>query len=119
MKLSIVILNYKTFGELDGALGALEQFPSKYETEVIVVDNDSKQPEEEKQFLHKWGPKINYILSTSNLGFGKGNKLGIDKSNGEYILIHNPDVRVWNGSLNAAIEYMDKNEDVGLLGGQL
>ncbi|KKU78982.1 MAG: family 2 glycosyl transferase [Candidatus Peregrinibacteria bacterium GW2011_GWA2_47_7] len=119
MKLSIIILNYKSFSELDGALQALQQFPSRQETEIIIVDNNSDQPLEEKAFLETWGRGVRFIKNAENVGFGKGNNIGVAQAFGQYLLVHNPDVRVWEGALDEAIGYLETHPTVGILGGQL
>ncbi|MEK7528188.1 MAG: glycosyltransferase [Patescibacteria group bacterium] len=119
MKLSVLILNYKTFYDLPAAIESLQKFPIKEGMEIIVVDNDSQQPDAEKEFLARFGADVKYIKAPHNLGFGGGNNLGAAQSTGEYIVIHNPDVRVWEGSLQRAVEFLDSHSDVGVIGGQL
>ncbi len=56
------------------------------------------------------------IQSSENLGFTRGNNLGIRKSSGKFIFLINPDVRVMNGCLEKMVAYMDRNPRIGLLG---
>lgn len=121
MKLSIIIVNYKSFEDLDRCLTAVFANPPTSEYEIIVVDNDSQEPEKEKVFLEKWKscPALIYLRTPKNLGFGEGNNFGARAAHGEYLLIMNPDIEVWKGSLDEAISYLDANPEVGVLGGQL
>lgn len=121
MKLSIIIVNYKSFSDLDCCLKTLSENKPSYEYEIIVVDNNSKQPDQEKDFLHKWGhtPNFTYLQAPSNLGFGRGNNFGAARARGEYLLIMNPDIEVWEGSLDEAMYFLDAHKEAGILGGQL
>ena len=59
--------------------------------------------------------KIQNVLSGSNIGMGAGNNLGINKSNKDYALILNPDVRLEFDALNEIIEASKKLDDFGLI----
>ncbi len=119
MKLSIIIVNYRGFHDLARCLTAVKESKTAVEYEIIVVDNNSEQPELEKDFLFKWKNDITYLKAPSNLGFGKGNNFGASRARGEYLLIMNPDIEVWRDSMDEAVKYLEEHKDVGLLGGQL
>lgn len=119
MKLSIIIVNYRSFDDTDRCLKALQENPPSAPYEIIVVDNDSEQPEAEQEFLSRWKEKITYLESPTNLGFGQGNNFGAARARGEYLLCMNPDIEVWKKSLDEGIQYLDQEKRVGILGGQL
>ncbi|ENV34770.1 glycosyltransferase [Acinetobacter gerneri] len=83
---SIVIYKH-SLEELEPTLNSL--FASDSVTKVILVDNDKSTWA--KDFLH---PKIIYIKSPSNNGFGFGHNLAIKEFAGQsdYFLICNPDI---------------------------
>ena len=57
--------------------------------EIIIIDNSNNISRKEK-ILEKF--KIfKYFLNKKNLGFGKGNNIGIKNCNTKYLLILNPD----------------------------
>lgn len=119
MKLSVIIVNYKSFDDLDRCLTAILETKPTTEYEIIVVENDSQQPEKEKEFLAKWKDFITYLPAPANLGFGRGNNFGASKARGEYLLILNPDIEIWKDSIDEAVKYLDEHKDTGILGGQL
>jgi len=89
MKLSIVTVNYKSWGHLESALSALESdFPDNWE--IIVVDNES-DPEEFADFSQRY-PWVRFIANPDNSGFGRGCNIGVAKATGEQLLFMNPDV---------------------------
>ena len=104
--ISIIILNYNA-GEL--LLNCVESvFKSRYDNlEVIVVDNDSS----DKSHItckEKFG-KIRLISNETNLGYCEGNNVGIRNSNGEFIVILNPDTEVEPSWLNELLSAYRKN----------
>ena len=120
MDISIIILNYKSRGLTKQCLkGILESNP-QLDYEIFIVDNDSGDNCIEYVKEKIGGLKnVEFIQSNKNIGMGAGNNLGIKKSTGKYILILNPDVAVFPGSLKKMYEYMEANPKVGILGPKL
>lgn len=119
-KVSVIIVNYnhKYFPKL--AIEALEKSKTNFPFEIIVVDNASTDMES-LDFLNmaKKEKRITLIKSPKNIGFGKGNNMGARIAKGDYIFIHNPDVTVKEKSLKDMVDYLEKHEEIGLLGPQL
>ena len=90
MKLSIIILNYKSANLVKYFLKRVLDFKLPWRFEIIVVDNSSRDGI--KQVMKKEFTDTKFIQSNKNLGMGGGNNLGIKNSSGEYILIANPDI---------------------------
>ena len=89
MQLSIVTVNYKSWGHLEAALNAMAVgFPSDWE--MIVVDNESN-PDDFNQFSSRF-PWVTFVANSENSGFGCGCNIGVDKASGESLLFMNPDV---------------------------
>jgi GT2 family glycosyltransferase len=61
--------------------------------------------------------RIDYIYSDSNIGFGAGHNVVMNKSEslGRYHLVMNPDIYYEDGVIEKLIYFMDSNTDVGLL----
>lgn len=117
MKLSIVIVSWNVQEYLANCLGSIEQNPSLQEYEIIVVDNASKDGTVEvvkKDFSY-----VKLIVNEDNLGFAAANNQGIEISNGEYILLLNPDTIIQPESLDVLIKFMDNNKNVGACGPKL
>jgi len=117
MKLSIIITTYDSRGLLRQLLRGLLRFPPKAEFEIIVVDNNSSDGTSEmmeKEFQH-----IQYIRLQKNLGLAKGNNAGIKESKGEYLLILNPDIAVFEDEIDRLIHFMDQHPKAGVVAPQL
>ena len=117
MKLSIIIVSWNVKKVLTNCIGSIEENSASEPFEVIVVDNASS--DRTVEFVRNKFPDVVIIANSQNLGFAAANNQGIEKSQGEYILLLNPDTIVHSGSLDVLIEFMDENEDVGICGPQL
>ena len=114
MKLSVIIVNYNVKHFIEQCLISVQKALSKVEGEVIVVDNHSLDGSVE--MMQEKFPKIQLIASDKNLGFSKGNNLGIEQAKGEYILLLNPDTLVEEDTFEKVIQFMDNHNDAGGLG---
>jgi len=85
---SIIIVNWNAKNYLQKCIESLlEQTYQNFE--IIFVDNASSDGSVE--FVKTNFPKIKIIENKKNLGFAKGNNIGIKNSQGEIICLFNPD----------------------------
>lgn len=89
LDISIVILNYNTFDLTVQCVKSVLEKTSGVSYEVIVVDNAS--PEGRADDFKKEFPEIVLIKSEKNMGFAKGNNLGVAAARGQFILLLNSD----------------------------
>ena len=85
--------------------------------EVIVVDSGSSDGS--PQMVRERFPWVKLIEPGYNVGFSKGNNIGLEASRGRYVFFLNPDTKVLGGALPRMIAYMDTHPEVGALGPQL
>jgi len=64
-------------------------------------------------------PQVKLIASDENLGYTRGNNVGLRAATGRYILILNPDTEVVGDALAQMVAHMDAHPKVGVLGPQL
>jgi len=89
VKLSIITVNYRSWGHLEAALTALaDNFPDDWE--IIVVDNESN-PADFDLFAARF-PWASFIANPDNSGFGHACNIGVARASGEQLLFMNPDV---------------------------
>jgi len=117
MKLSIIILNYKSLGLVKNCLKAIKDLGLDFEYEVLVVDNNSL--DNSVEYLEEHYFNIKLIKSKINLGFSGGNNLGIKQAQGEYILVLNPDILVLSKAIETLLEFMDSHPQAGIIGPKL
>lgn len=114
MKLTVVIVNYNVRHYLEQCLRSLERALKGIEAEVYVVDNHSKDGSVET--LQPLFPAVHFISSNHNLGFARANNIAIHQSEGEYVLLLNPDTVVAESSIARCIDFMDSHPDAGAIG---
>ena len=117
MELSIIILNYKMRGLVKNCLKAILESEINTEYEIIVVDNNSDDNIEE--LIKERFPQVKFIQTGSNFGMGGGNNAGIRAAQGKYVLILNPDIFVFPGSLQKMLDYAKTYEELGVLAPRL
>lgn len=111
MKLSIVTVNYKSWGHLEAALSALkDNFPEDWE--IIVVDNESS-PSEFDAFAARFS-WATFIANPDNSGFGCGCNIGVAKASGEQLLFMNPDVIATSTEIQKLIQIKEQH-DIGII----
>ena len=114
IELSVIIVNYKSWGVLQQCLDSFQQFPSELNYEIIVVDNDSQDGEFDVFAINN--PQIKLIKNSGNHGFSNGCNLGAENTTGEYLLFLNPDVILTSSSaIDGMVEFSKKNTDVGIV----
>lgn len=113
MDLSIIIVNYRSWGHLQKAFDALlPEFPFG-EWEIIVVDNES-DAELFDEFKSRC-PDISFIANPVNSGFGFGANIGAASATGRQLLFMNPDVIANADDIATLIEEKHRLGDVAIL----
>lgn len=114
MKLSVVIVNYNVKYFLEQCLHSVDIALQGIDAEVFVVDNNSVDGSVE--MVARKFPHVRLIANTENTGFSTANNQAIRESNGEYILLLNPDTVVEQDTFVKCVEFMDSHPDAGGLG---
>lgn len=112
MNLSIIIVNYRSWGYLRTVLETLQpHFPGDWE--IIVVDNES-EPGLFDEFRAGF-PWVTFIANERNTGFGFGCNLGAARATGEDLLFMNPDVVADCDDIRALLQEKERHPDVALI----
>ena len=114
VKLSIVILCWNDLKVIADCLSSIFVGTQSIEFEVIVSDNGSTDGSVEH--IHKEFPQVRVLQNGDNLGFAKGNNVGIRVAKGHYVLILNPDTIVHPGALERWISFADRHPEAGAFG---
>ena len=112
MQVSIIIVNYNTFELTSKCIRSIYDQVKDIAFEIILVDNASteKNPDEFKLEFST----ITIIKSETNLGFAKGNNLGIQHARGENILLLNSDCELRNNAPLISYKYMKSHPRCGM-----
>ncbi len=114
MKLSVVIVNYNVKYFLEQCLHSALKAAEKCTADIWVVDNNSVDGSVE--MVQKKFPTVNVIANKDNRGFSKANNQAIRESQGEYVLLLNPDTVVEEDTFEKIVHFMDLHPDAGGLG---
>jgi hypothetical protein len=113
--LSIILLSWNVRDLLRACLKSLPL--AEAQTEIIVVEAASADGSAD--MVRGEFPSVKLITSDENLGYTRGNNLGLRAATGRYLLILNPDTEVLAETLGRMLAYMDAHPRVGVLGPQL
>lgn len=117
VQLSIIIVSWNVRELLRACLAAIEPGRDTLALEVIVVDGGSADGSPE--MVREAFPWVHLVARPDNVGFPKGNNIGLEMASGRYILLLNPDTVVLGQALQTMVAYLEANPAVGALGGQL
>lgn len=112
---SIVIVTYNREDLLEQCLHSLKVL--KVEAETIVVDNASTDGT--VKMIRTKFPEVKIIENGMNERFARANNAGIRQAGGRHVFLLNNDTEVHPGAIEYLCEYLDKNNDVGMVGPQL
>ena len=95
-QLSIIIVTYNSYKLIFDCLNSIFKFNDiEDRLEVIIVDNGSSDQARMFYDVSKtFGTKVKLIDSGGNLGYGRGNNIGISHTSADVVVVMNPDVRI-------------------------
>ena len=108
-KITIVINTFKSEDKINHCLDAINS-----DFKVFVVEN-SKNTNFKNQIEKKYS-NVECILAGENLGYAKGNNLGLSKVISQYALILNPDAMLENDTINNFLISADKIKNFSIIG---
>jgi len=118
-KVSIIIVTYNSEKDIFDCVRSIQEYADipLSEIELIVVDNNSLEPD--KMFMelrNLWGDDIVLIKNSCNGGYGQGNNVGIRRASAPVILIMNPDVRLASPFFKKPLAAFTNNEKLIMYG---
>lgn len=114
---SIIIVSWNVRDFLRACLRSIEPARADLSLEVIVVDGASHDGSVD--MVRQEFPWVQVIACTENVGFPRGNNLGLAQANGRTLLLLNPDTELKPQALQTMVAYLDSHPDIGALGAQL
>lgn len=109
--ISVLCVNYRSASELADLAESLRLYSSGHDVELIVTNNS---PGEAIDVSAAPGLSVT-VLPSQNVGFAAGINLALRRARGEILFVANPDVRVMPGALDAAVRFLERQGDVGLV----
>ena len=120
-ELSIIIVTWNVRDRLRACLASVAAAEpgqgALAAVETIVVDSASSDGT--AGMVSAEFPDVQLIASAENLGYTRGNNLGLRRSLGRYAFVLNPDTEVAPAALASMLDYMEAHPRVGVLGPKL
>lgn len=112
--LSVIIVNWNVRDLLADCLQSLERYHGTLQLEVIVVDSASS--DDSVAMIEREFAWVKLVASKENIGFVRGNNLGLEMARGRYLLLLNPDTVVHPHALGQLAAFLDEHPQVGIVG---
>jgi GT2 family glycosyltransferase len=112
--LSVIIVDFNSAELTITSVESILENSGDCQLEILIIDNSPCKTEQLLE-LSKKNQLIKYYHTSTNLGYGRANNIGINKSKGEFILIINPDIKIIYGKLDYLVNYAQKIKQLGAL----
>lgn len=116
MDFSIIIVSWNVREKLKNNLRALYESKGA-EFEVFVVDNNSADGT--ASMVEQDYPPVKLIVNRENYGFARANNQAIKQAQGRYILLLNPDMRLFDDTLSRIVSWADSHDKAWVIGCRL
>lgn len=117
MQLSVIILNYNVRYFLEQCVLSVQKALEGIDGEIIVIDNNSS--DDSCAMMQQLFPNVKLIENKDNLGFPKGNNIGVAQAKGDYICILNPDTVVAEDTFSKILNTKNWQLNTGIIGCKL
>ena len=112
----IVIVNYKTYPDLNKCLYAIkkQERAEKYTINIVIVDSEYKNAEVKK--IKREYPQVHFILQNESYGVATNYNNGFKKAlsfGADFIFMITPDVFLEKDVLRTLMKHMEVNENLG------
>ena len=108
-KITVVINTFHSEDKIDQCLNSINP-----KIKILIIENSNKSNFKHK--VEKNYPNVKCYLTGENLGYAKGNNLGLSKVVTEYALILNPDACLENNTLNNFLSLAENLNDFAIIG---
>ncbi|OPJ65044.1 glycosyltransferase family 2 protein [Clostridium oryzae] len=117
MELSIIIVNWNGKKLMGQCIQSIKNSISSINYEIIVVDNGSSDGSVE--YLEVNFKDVLIIKNDKNYGFAHANNQGMERAEGEYLLLLNSDTIVQKNAIEKCIGRIKRDSRIGVLGCRL
>ncbi len=114
MDLSIIIVSWNVADLLAACLTSLYAGLGDLDAEVLVIDSASSDGS--AALVRERFPQATVLAQTENIGYTRGNNLGLRTAQGRYLLLLNPDTEIVGDALPCMVAYLDAHPEVGIVG---
>src|SRR5258708_22585711 len=112
--LSLIIVSWNVCNYLVACLDSIQANTGDLKLEVIVVDSASTDGT--AATLRERYKRVTVLSQTENIGFTRGNNLGIAAAHGRYVMLLNPDTEIVADALQRMVRILEQNPEGGIVG---
>jgi N-acetylglucosaminyl-diphospho-decaprenol L-rhamnosyltransferase len=113
-ELAVVIVNYNTGAYLERCLGSLERHRGDIAIDALVIDNASHDGSHTAAVAaHPW---VRLIENPENVYLSPAWNQGIRETSAPFVLLLNPDVEWWHGTLADLVAVATADPRAGMIG---
>ena len=122
VNISIIIVTFKSADLIEKCLSCIRKNINSFKIELVIIDNNSdddtllnikKFSSEIRQNL-----TVKIIENSENIGFASAVNQGLKEACGDFILVMNPDVFLFNGFLRQSVSLLNEDCEIGLIAPQ-
>ena len=106
--LTVVIVTLKSQHIIDQCIQSIDK-----DISIIIVENSND--ENFKNYVENKYKNVSCLLSRSNIGMGAGNNIGINKAKSDFVLILNPDVTLYNDTIDKLLKAGKKLQNFAIM----
>lgn len=120
MDLTIVIVSFQVQAMLERCLESLALACRALTTQIIVIDNAST--DESVRMARERFPAVELIANDVNVGFARANNQGLERAQGKFWLLLNPDTEILTqdaDALQKMVAFMETHPRAGACGPSL
>jgi GT2 family glycosyltransferase len=114
--LEVIIVSHGAEGLLRRCLRSLRKHPATGDMLVTVADSGS--PDSTPDMVEREFQDVK-LIRCGNIGFSAANNLALRESEAVSILLLNPDTEIYAGTLDAALERLRSDSQIGMVGVKL
>jgi GT2 family glycosyltransferase len=113
-QISVIIVSYNVSEFLYQCLLSVIRATVNIECEIFVVDNASVDGS--VQMIKKHYPQVSIIENSENVGFAAANNQAMKLTQGDFLVLLNPDTIVQEDTFSTMISFFENAKDAGIAG---
>lgn len=115
--IDVIIVTYCSPALAIRCLSSLEGATARHQVRPIVLDNAS--PDGTARILQREFPRVEVVARSDNSGFAAACNEGIARTDGDFVLLLNPDTELRPGVIDHLIEVLAADPEIGLISPRL
>jgi GT2 family glycosyltransferase len=113
---SVIIVSWNVRELLRACLTSVERYHGALTIETLVIDSASTDGT--PAMVRAEFPNVRLLAQDENIGFVRGNNLGLEQAQGRTLFLLNPDTRLHPHALTSLLDVLESDVKIGFVGPQ-